>query len=113
MPPAVAQTNRHADAARSQATAPSAAEFAQGLEGVSNQFALEHGQRTRFVRLHCVQAAPGKYMCSYAVAHAQGREECHLMQATWTPNSASTITVTLAGRTGRCCTLREAIKSLR
>ncbi len=113
MRPSVAQNNTQTRTVAIQTATPSAAEFAQGLEGVTNQFAVEHGQRTKLVRVHCVQAAPGKYMCSYAVARAQGREECHLMQATWTPNSASTITVTLAGRTDRCRTLHEAIASLR
>jgi hypothetical protein len=35
-----------------------------------------------------------------------------VMQARWTPQAASTITVTLAGRAGRCGTLREALRSL-
>jgi hypothetical protein len=34
------------------------------------------------------------------------------MQARWTPHSASTFTVTLAGRVPRCATLRDALRSL-
>jgi hypothetical protein len=60
---------------------------------------------------HCVQAAPGAYMCAYTLTRA-GRQECHLMQGRWTPHATSTITVTLAGRARRCGTVREAIRSL-
>jgi hypothetical protein len=35
------------------------------------------------------------------------------MQARWTPERASSFTVTLAGRTERCGSLREALRSLR
>jgi hypothetical protein len=34
------------------------------------------------------------------------------MQGRWTPHAASTITVTLAGRSRRCGTVRQAIQSL-
>jgi hypothetical protein len=34
------------------------------------------------------------------------------MQARWTPERASTITITLAGRTRRCGSLRQALDSL-
>ena len=60
---------------------------------------------------HCVQAAPGAYMCAYMLVRA-GRQECHLMQGRWTPHATSTITVTLAGRSRRCGTVRDAIRSL-
>ena len=59
------------------------------------------------------KASPGYYMCSYALERAGQPLECHIMQARWTPRQASTITVTLAGRTARCGSLREAIASLR
>ena len=67
--------------------------------------------KTRIGRADCVQAAPGRYMCSYAVTKP-GTTTCHLMQARWTPDRASTITVTLAGRTRRCGSLAEALDSL-
>jgi hypothetical protein len=78
---------------------------------VTNKHASEHGDGARVGNAHCVQAAPGKYMCSYLVT-AKGVRTCHLMQAQWTPEHSSAITVTLAGRTSRCRTLREAIQSL-
>ena len=85
---------------RAQATeTPSATQFAHNFIGVTNKRASEH-------------AAPGKYMCAFLVT-ARGARTCHLMQAQWTPERSSAITVTLAGRTSRCGTLREAIQSLR
>jgi hypothetical protein len=86
---------------------PSAAEFARAVTGATNQFA--GGRAIR--KTHCVKAAPGKYMCAYAVVKPSG-DECHLMQATWTPDEASTITVTLAGRAARCDSVRAAVQSL-
>jgi hypothetical protein len=86
---------------------PSAADFGRALAGTANQY----GDDAKIARTHCVQAKPGRYMCSYAVVRA-GQSECHLMQGRWTPNAASTITVTLAGRAARCGSLRDAIQSL-
>jgi hypothetical protein len=98
---------------RAQPTAtPSAIQFAHNFIGVTNQHASQTGDGARVGNAHCVQAAPGKYMCSYLVT-AKGARTCHLMQAQWTPDRSSAITVTLSGRTGRCGTLREAIQSLR
>ena len=98
---------------RAQATeTPSATQFAHNFIGVTNKHASEHGDGARVGNAHCVQAAPGKYMCAYLVT-ARGVKTCHLMQAKWTPERSSAITVTLAGRTSRCGTLREAIQSLR
>ena len=51
-------------------------------------------------------------MCSFAILHDDGSSECHLIQARWTPEAASTITVTLAGRVARCTSLREALDSM-
>jgi hypothetical protein len=99
-------------AARASAPAtPSAADFAAEFIGVTNQYATEHGVAAHANGAHCVQAAPGRYMCSYLVTK-NGASTCHLMQARWTPNLTSTITVTLAGRTARCGTLREAVRTL-
>ena len=95
----------------SAAATPSATEFAANFIGVTNQYAKEHGDTARAGHADCVQATPGAYMCSYTVA-TSGVSTCHLMQAQWTPDRASTITVTLAGRTAQCATLREAIRSL-
>jgi len=98
---------------RAQATeTPSATQFAHNFVGVTNKHASDHREATRVGNAHCVQAAPGKYMCSYLVT-AKGVGTCHLMQAQWTPERSSGITVTLSGRTSRCGTLREAIRSLR
>ena len=98
---------------RAQPTAtPSATQFAHDFIGVTNKYASEHGNGARVGNAHCVEAAPGKYMCSYLVT-AKGVRTCHLMQARWTPERSSAITVTLSGRTSRCGTLREAIQSLR
>jgi hypothetical protein len=91
---------------------PSAAEFARAFVGTTNQFAAEHGDPTRISQPHCVQASPGHYMCSYVATRPRVPRECYLMQARWTPQKASTITITLAGRTARCGSLREAIDSL-
>jgi len=91
---------------------PSATQFGQYFVGVTNKHASEQGDSARVGNAHCVKAAPGKYMCSYLVT-AKGVRSCHLMQAQWRPERSSEITVTLAGRTSRCGTLREAIQSLR
>lgn len=94
-------------ATRAADPTPTAAVFARALAGATNQFA---GGRT-ITNAHCVKASPGHYMCSYGVVKPTGTE-CHVMQGLWTPGEASTITVTLAGRVGRCDTLRAALQSL-
>jgi hypothetical protein len=91
---------------------PTAAEFAHGFVGVSNHYARTHGDPVRLARADCVQASPGHYMCSYVTTRPGRRSECHVMQARWTPKSASSFTVTLAGRSRRCGSLREALRSL-
>jgi hypothetical protein len=90
----VRQQHRH------RAATPTALEFADAL-----------AQTGSINRIHCVKAASGAYMCAYTVRRA-GRPECHLMQGRWTPDATSTITVTLAGRSRRCGTVRESIQSL-
>src|SRR5881227_1719408 len=102
---------RAAESRASKPVTPSAATFAAEFIGVTNQYAQEHRDIGRAGNAHCVQAAPGQYMCAYQVTR-KGTPTCHLMQARWTPDQASTITVTLAGRTARCATLREAIDTL-
>src|SRR4051812_4313212 len=109
----VAAAAAPAQAERRVEAPPSAKEFARVFIGVSTAYARGQGQLERITHTDCVQAAPGRYMCSYVVTRPGRPTECHLMQAQWTPAEASTITVTLAGRTARCGTLREAIASLR
>lgn len=92
---------------------PSAAEFGRVFVGTANRFAAEHGEARRIGHPDCVQASPGSYMCSFVSTRPGRPRECRLMQGRWTPERASTITVTLAGRTGRCGTLRQALDSLR
>ena len=83
-----------------------------GFVGTTNQFAKDHGDPTRIAQADCVQAAPGRYMCSYAAQKPGAPKTCHVMQARWTPDAASTFTVTLAGRTKECGSLRQALSSL-
>jgi hypothetical protein len=93
---------------RAEAKAPLRYALVANVTPTANQF----GADAKIAHPDCVQAKPGRYMCSYAVVRA-GRSECHIMQGRWTPDAASTITVTLAGRTQRCASLRDAIRSLR
>lgn len=90
---------------------PSAGEFAQFFVGSANAYSIAHYDPRRVTKPHCVEAARGRYMCTYTAVTPAGRE-CHLIQASWTPNAPSTITVTLSGRTHRCDSLRAAIRSL-
>jgi hypothetical protein len=90
---------------------PSAVEFAKILVASANAYSVAHHDGRRVTEPHCVEAARGRYMCAYTAVTPAGRE-CHLMQASWTPTAASTITVTLSGRTHRCDSLRAAIRSL-
>ena len=96
----------------SRPVTPSAAEFGVLLVETTSSYAREHHDSARISDPHCVQASAGHYMCAYTVTTRGARRTCRLMQGRWTPREASTITVTLAGRTGRCGTLREAIESL-
>ena len=85
----------------------SPAAFGRALAGAANEF----GGSAKIVNVHCVQGDPGNYMCSYAVLRRDGRLECHLMQGSWSEDTLE-IQVTLAGRTKRCATLRDAVHSL-
>lgn len=85
----------------------SPAAFGRALAGAANEFAGS----AKIVNVHCVQGDPGNYMCSYAVVRRGGRLECHLMQGSWSQDTLE-IEVTLAGRTKRCATLRDAVHSL-
>ena len=91
---------------------PTAMEFAHNFVGTTNAYAAASGDATRIGNADCVQANRGHYMCSYAAQKPGAAVECHVMQARWTPNAASTITVTLAGRSRRCGSLDEALRSL-
>lgn len=112
---AVAVTLLSVQAAQAETTAPAppnAHDFAAVFIGASNEYAKNLVDGPRFVNAHCVEAARGRYMCAYATVRRGHAAECHLMQARWTPNAASTITVTLASRTPLCGSLREALDSL-
>jgi hypothetical protein len=114
--PSVAAPATVHHAARSGASAldppPTASEFAIDVVGTTTAYANANGETARIANVDCVQASSGHYMCSYAVVRPGRARECHLMQAIWTPNRASTYTVTLAGRTHACGTVREAVRSL-
>ena len=71
------------------------------------------GEPGKVERADCVEPAPGRYMCSYDLWFTGGLNECHLVQASWTPSRASLFTVTLAGRTRSCRSLPDALHSLR
>lgn len=94
------------------AAPPTAAQFASRFMALGNLYGEQHGKAQRLKGADCVQASPGHYMCSYAVVRPGRGRACHLMQAEWTPNAASTYRVTLAGRVTRCGTLRQALASL-
>jgi hypothetical protein len=85
----------------------SPAAFGRALAGAANEF----GSSAKIVNVHCVEGDPGNYMCSYAVERRGRALECHLMQGSWSQDTME-IQVTLAGRTKRCATLRDAVHSL-
>jgi hypothetical protein len=91
---------------------PNAKGFAEVLVSVSNAFAARQGDPTRLSRAHCVEATRGHYMCAYLVSRPGRPDECHLMQAEWARERASSFTVVLSGRARRCGSVREAIRSL-
>jgi len=91
---------------------PSADEFGEHLVAVTNAYATARGDSRRLGSTDCVRPVPNRYMCSYSVSEPGRPKACHLVQARWTPDAASTITVTLAGRTKRCGSLRDALASL-
>jgi hypothetical protein len=94
--------------------APSASGFAAVLVSSTTAYAKAHGDPRRIMRPDCVEAARGRYMCSYLEIRMPGDPgRCHLLQARWTPERASSFTVTLAGRTRSCRSLTDALHSLR
>ena len=99
--------------AKQNASPPAAKEFRRLFVELTNAYALEHGDPARVSNPDCIQASQGHYMCSYATTAPEAGRQCHIMQARWTPNRDSSFTVTLAGRTARCGSLREALRSLR
>ena len=90
---------------------PAPAAFARTFREAMNAYAASRGDARRIANPHCVEASRGHYMCSYALVRSNGKRECHVMQAHWTPPDP--IKVTRAGRVARCDTLRAALKSLR
>jgi hypothetical protein len=91
--------------------APTAAEFAIDFVGLANHYAAMHNDPRRLSGADCVEASKGHYMCSYAVTRPAAAKECHLIQVRWTPTQPRSFTITLSGRTARCGSLREAIRS--
>ena len=110
--PASPAESTAAKAAARYAGTPTATEFAQSFVGTTNAYAEAHGDARRIGNADCVQASRGEYMCSYAATKPGAPLQCHIMQARWTPQAASTITVTLAGRAAECGSLRDALRSL-
>ncbi len=100
-----------APAATAAPLVPAAADFAAIFVTTTNTYAKANRDPARVANADCVEAARGRYMCSYR-AILPGRSECHLMQARWTPQRASSFTITLAGRVKRCGTLKQALRSL-
>jgi hypothetical protein len=98
--------------ARATTAPPSASAFRRLFVDITNRYAAEHRDPKRVGHAHCVEAAAGRYMCSYVVSRPGVADECHLMQARWTPQSASSFAVTLAGRALRCRSVRDAVRSL-
>ena len=92
---------------------PSASGFAALLVSSTTAVATAHGEPWSIARADCVEPVRGHYMCSYEVRVAGDASGCHLMQARWTPERASLFTVTLAGRTRSCRSLKDALHSLR
>jgi hypothetical protein len=92
---------------------PSASSFAAMLVLTVTDDAKAHGTSLRIERTDCVEPTRGRYMCSYDLRVPGSPGACHLIQARWTPERASVFTVTLAGRTSRCQSLQDALRSLR
>jgi hypothetical protein len=90
---------------------PAPAAFGRTFVEAMNAYAASQGDARRLSNAHCVEAARGDYMCSYALVRSNGKRECHLMQAHWLPPNP--IKVTRAGRVRRCEGLRGALRSLR
>jgi hypothetical protein len=109
---ATARTPQHSTHPTTTAV-PSAAEFARDFVELVNGFANAQADFQRIANLDCVQASRRRYMCSYLVTRPGRRGQCHIMQAQWTPDRTSTITVTLSGRTQKCASLRQALHWLR
>jgi hypothetical protein len=91
---------------------PSKGRFAHIFIASTNAYAVAHHDARRVLHADCVEPTAGRYMCSFLADVPPGRHECHLIQAKWTPGGTSTITITLSGRTRRCGSLQEALRSL-
>ena len=92
---------------------PSASNFGAMLAVTTTDYAKAHGKSLRMERVDCVEPTRGRYMCSYKLRVPGSPGACHLIQARWTPGRASAFTVTLSGRTARCQSLSDALRSLR
>jgi hypothetical protein len=92
--------------------APNAVGFARVLVSTSNAFAAQHRNPSRLSNAHCVEASRGHYMCVYRVSRSGRANGCHLVQAEWAREEASSFTVVLSGRVRRCGSVREGVRSL-
>lgn len=79
-------------------TPPSAEQVEQDLVGLANTYSLDIGSAARIGRTSCVSGSPGSYACSYVRIVPPDRGVCAVALLRWTPNAASTYTVTTAGR---------------
>jgi hypothetical protein len=98
-------------AAQHVRSTPGPAAFGRTFVEAMNAYAASQGDGRRLANPDCVQASRGHYMCSYRLVRADGKRECHVIQARWLPPDP--IKVTRAGRVGRCESLRAALRSLR
>lgn len=91
---------------------PSASNFGAMLAMTTMDSAKASGQSLKVGRVDCVEPKRGRYMCSYNLRVPGSPSTCHLIQAHWTPGRASIFTITLSGRTARCQSLSDALRSL-
>jgi hypothetical protein len=113
---AVASPKKNAPGAKSptagEIAPPDASGFAAVLVTSTTDYVKASGASLRMQRTDCVEPRPGRYMCSYSLRAPGGTDNCHLVQARWTPAGTSLFTVTLAGRTRSCADLSDALGSL-
>jgi hypothetical protein len=79
-------------------TPPAAEQVERDLVGLTNAHSLAIGSAARIGHASCVSGGPGSYACSYVRIVPPGSGVCAVALLRWTPNKASTYTVTTAGR---------------
>jgi hypothetical protein len=85
-------------AATDPRTPPTAAQVEQDLVGLANTHSVAIGSAARIRHASCVSGSPGSYACSYVRIVPPGGGVCAVALLRWTPDRASTYTVTTAGR---------------